>query len=320
MPEGEQPEDGSPEELDFMQNLMKNLNDQADPILATVIKNIIQTDQAQRELILNQLKEELKIEELQRLTKESSDNKEKIECWNKLKVEIIREFFYYIYTSQVFLSCSYIAFSILGKQLFEISSGVGNDNYMEDLIEKLGGEGKEQPQSDQQKKDDEEAKKKAEFKEKETRVVHNHFMHLLFDVLTDFIKYLKKEVIDPVVDDVLSDINLKSKFSVESFEFEVLNKIFTEINEQLFNATEDEEEAEGEDDTDFDDESLTSSHIKTTEEKLENLKENSVKKYKSFVILKLVNLFNDVDIQKYTKGIEKDLKELNNLKLNMDNS
>ncbi|CAI2360699.1 unnamed protein product [Moneuplotes crassus] len=313
LPEGEQPEDGSPEELDFMQNLMKNLNEQADPILATVTENIIRTEEAQRNLILDQLKEELGVTELQRLSKEGKDNKEKIESWNKLKVEVIREFFYYIYTSQVFLSCSYIAFSILGKQLFEINSGFKGEDNLQDIIEKLGGEEETKEKTEEEKKEEKSAKKKAEYDEKVTTAVHNHFMHLLFDVLTNFVEYLKHEVIDPVIDVAMATTTLKSKMTVTKFTEEILGKIYAEINDNLFDPTPVIETKDCED-TDFDSDSDDFPKKKLNAEALNMLKEESVKKYTSLIVTKLVDYFNEANLDKYTEGIEKDLESLEELK------
>jgi len=143
-------------------------------------------------------------------------------------------------------------------------------------------------------------------------------MHLLFDILIEFIKYLKKEIIDPVVDKVFQEVNLKSKFSVESFKFEILEKIYTEINDQLFNSTRntEEEEVEGED-TDFECDSQKS-HM--TVGKFEILKEENLKTYKSMIIAKLIDYFNNVDFIKYAKGIEQDLKNLEMIKTSLNKS
>jgi hypothetical protein len=168
LPEGEQPEDGSPEEFDFMKDFMSNLNNQADPILKTVIDNIKDTEKSQRRFILNQLNVELKVDELQRITKEGESNKEKIEAWKKLMVEVIREMFYFLYISQIFLSCSYIAFSTTGKQLFEISSGKGQHDSLAELAEKLEmkANGNQDKDKDEESKEDKLAKIKAVYKEK----------------------------------------------------------------------------------------------------------------------------------------------------------
>lgn len=164
LPEGEQPEDGSPEELDFMKDFMSNLNNQADPILRTVIDNIKDTEKSQRRFILNQLNEELKVDEIQKLTKEGLTNKEKLEAWNKLMIEVVREMFFFLYISQIFLSCSYIAFSTTGKQLFEISSGKGKHDSLAELAAKL--EAKTKGDKDDETAEDRQAKMKSEYKEK----------------------------------------------------------------------------------------------------------------------------------------------------------
>ena len=85
LPQGEQPEDGTEEEFNFMKGFLDNLNDQADPILKTVITNIQDTERSQRKFILNLLKEELKVEHWQGQTKQGETNKDKIKAWNELK-------------------------------------------------------------------------------------------------------------------------------------------------------------------------------------------------------------------------------------------
>ena len=111
--------------LDLWNKILENLKESVDPALKTLITNIQKTELTQRIFITNQLKNELKVEELQNLTKTSKD---KIEAWDKLRVEWIREIYYYIYVTQIFLVCSYIVFSMTGKQLFEINAGKGKLN------------------------------------------------------------------------------------------------------------------------------------------------------------------------------------------------
>lgn len=113
------------------------MKESVDPALKTLITNIQKTEFTQRIFISNQLKNELKVEEIQNLTKTGETNKDKIEAWDRLRVESVREVFYYIYVTQIFLVCSYIVFSMTGKQLFEINAGKGKMNNMSDLSSAL---------------------------------------------------------------------------------------------------------------------------------------------------------------------------------------
>lgn len=289
LPEGQQPEEGTEDEFNFMTDIFKSLNDQASPILKTVLENIKDNEVSQKRFILNMLSEELKVEYWQDVTKTGENNQAKLEGWNKLRTEIIRELFYFIYTSQVFLSCSYIAFSTTGKQLFEIHSGAGGLDSLKDYADKL--EQNMQDKNEEQKTpEDDLEKKKMTRREKIVNIVHNHFMHLLFDVLTDLSKYLKYSIIDVVVDETLKDISLKSKFTPDGFKDQVLNTIFTQINDVLLSPTQINQNKEYEDsDTDFDSDNDTECTNKTLSlEKIEALKQNSVKTYKSHIISKLL--------------------------------
>lgn len=142
MKEGENFEEGSNEELNFMQNIMDKLKENVDPALKTLISNIQKNEYTQKHFIINQVKTELRIEELQGITKTGESNKAKLEAWEKLRVEAIREVFYYIFVTQTFLVCSYIVFSMTGKQLFEINSGKEKLNSLTGLssaLENLSG-------------------------------------------------------------------------------------------------------------------------------------------------------------------------------------
>ena len=66
-------------------------------------------------------------------------------------------------------------------------------------------------EEEKKKSEDEEQKKSIKQKERFTNTVHNQFMILLLDVLTDFTNYIKYSIIDPVIDEVMSDKNLKNK-------------------------------------------------------------------------------------------------------------
>lgn len=135
-------------------------------------------------------------------------------------------------------------------------------------------------------------------------------MHLLFDVLTDFTAYLKEDVISPIVESVMSKITLKTKFSAEELKSEVYDKIYTEINEVLFDQFLDEksEKLSESDDTDFD--SDDSCRNVLNPQKLEVIKEHRLKAYRSNIMAQLVQRFDLIDLDKYTKGIESDLEEL----------
>jgi hypothetical protein len=114
-------------------------------------------------------------------------------------------------------------------------------------------------------------------------------MHLLFDVLTDFTAYLKNDVISPVVDSVMSKITLKSKFSPEELQSEIFDRIYTEINEILFDQFIDDNTEFSDDsgeDTDFD--SDDSSKNVLNPQKLEAIKEDSLKTYRSTIMAQLV--------------------------------
>jgi len=65
--------------------------------------------------------------------------------------------------------------------------------------------------------DDKASKLESERKEKMTNIVHNHFMNLLFEVLTEFTAYLKESVLDPCILEITKDLTLKSKFSSHEF-------------------------------------------------------------------------------------------------------
>lgn len=104
LPEGQEIKDGSNEEFDFFKDMFKKINEQVDPALETVVNNINKTNTGQIQYILNELKEQLKVEHWQALTKTGENREAKINAWNKLLKESIREIFYFIYTSQVFFS------------------------------------------------------------------------------------------------------------------------------------------------------------------------------------------------------------------------
>jgi hypothetical protein len=150
---------------------------------------------------------------LQDSTKTSQTKEEKISSWNSLKNECIRELFLFIFTSQIFLSSSYIIFSLTGKQLFEIHSGKGKNDSIHDLAERLQSELNEDNDNTDQTEESKENKKNAERKEKITNIVHKHLMELLFEVLTQYTTHLKNEIIDPIVDETLSNIKLTSSFT-----------------------------------------------------------------------------------------------------------
>lgn len=324
LPEGEQPEDGTEEEFNFMTDILKQINDEASPILKTVVSSIQETEVTQKMFILNQLSGELKVEHWLEMTKNKEDKQAMIEAWNKLRTETIRELFYFIYISQVFLSCSYIVFSMTGKQLFEIHSGKSKEDGLTELAQKLEQKSKdlENPQVEENKQQSEEdisAKKKAERREKVTNIIHNHFMHLLFDVLTDFIKDLKNGILDPAVDQVMHNVVLKSAFTYEEFETQVLDQIYDKINDTLFAPAPEHKEGDNaldsDDDTDFESEdSLNDYDIinlsSWNEERVEELKESSIKKYRSLIVSKLVDFFNNASLEKYSKNIAEDLKHL----------
>ncbi len=112
----------------------------------------------------------------------------------------------------------------------------------------------------------------------------------------------------------MAEVTLKSKMSMESLQTDILDKIYHLINEKLFDPAPTDEEDNG-DDTDFESDSGDwPNKKKLTIEALEMIKEESVKVYKSCIITKLVESFNNIDLQKYTEGIEKDLESLSDLK------
>lgn len=307
-----------------MTDILKQINDEASPILKTVVSSIQETEVTQKMFILNQLNGELKVDHWLEMTKNKEDKQAMIEAWNKLRTETIRELFYFIYISQVFLSCSYIVFSMTGKQLFEIHSGKTKEDGLTELAQKLEQKSKdlENPPAEEDKKQSEEdiaAKKKSERREKVTNVIHNHFMHLLFDVLTEFTKYLKNGILDPAVDEVMKDVTLKSAYTYEEFEAQILDQIYNKINDTLFTPVVEQNEGnnamDSDDDTDFESEdSLNDYDIinlsSWNDEKIEELKESSLKKYRSLIVSKLVDYFNNAALEKYSKNIAAELKRL----------
>ena len=62
------------------------------------------TNSNQRKYIINELKRQLKVETYQGLSKNGETSKIKLEAWEKLKTETIREIFYFIFISQVFFN------------------------------------------------------------------------------------------------------------------------------------------------------------------------------------------------------------------------
>lgn len=104
-----------------------------------------------------------------------------------------------------------------GKQLFEIHSGKGKNESIHELAERLQAEMNQDDGNAEQSEEDKNAKKNAERKEKITNIVHKHFMELLFEVLTKYTAHLKNEVIDPIVNETLSNIKLTSSFTIDEF-------------------------------------------------------------------------------------------------------
>lgn len=102
LPDGQGVEDGTEEEFDFFKDMFSKLNEQVDPALETVVNNINMTNQSQIKYILNELKEKLQVAHWQELTKSGDSTKVKLEAWDKLRTESIRELFQYLYISQVF--------------------------------------------------------------------------------------------------------------------------------------------------------------------------------------------------------------------------
>lgn len=315
MPEGEQVEDGSDEDLGFMNEILKKFSENVDPAHQTVITNIQKTELTQKQYILTQLRSELKVEQWQDQSKNGENNQVKIEAWNKLRTESIREAFYFIYITQAFLSCSYIVYSMTGKQLFEINAGKSNPESLSDLtkaLENLENNNRDEPPQNQEEL---EHKRKMEQREKHTNVIHNHFMVLIFDVLTDFVKYLKRDVIDPIIDEELTGINLKSKFTLDQFKQEILTKIYERINDKLYEQYYDENaqmSGDDSDETDFDseDDSDTTRPDSAQPVDPQLAIDAEVSKYRNVITAKLVGLFDKVDVAKYTAAVIRDLPEL----------
>ena len=202
MPEGQGVEDGTEEELDFFKDMFGKISEQVDPALETVVNNINRTNQGQIRYLLNELKNAMEVENLQSLSKSGDTPKAKLEAWDKLRTESVRELFHYIYLSQIFFCTSIAAFSMTGKHLFELNAGQGGgmDNMtdMASALERMANGEQPNPAEEEKKaNEDEERKQTHQNKEKAMNIVHKHFMTLIFDVLTSFTSDLKPDVLDP---------------------------------------------------------------------------------------------------------------------------
>lgn len=318
LPEGEQIEDGSEEELGFFKDMFKKLNEQVDPALQTVVNNINRTNIGQIKYVVNDLKEKLKVDHWQQLTQTGSDQKEKLEAWNKLRTESIRELFDYLYSSQVFFTCSMVAFAMTGKQLFELNAGKGKFNNIADIatqLQKIASDNSEKTpeEIEKEKKEEEENNKVMEIKEKVMNIIHKHFMVLIFDVLTNFITDIKTEFIHPTVDEVMKEVPLKLKLKLDQFKSDVFDKIYNQINDQLlsqdnYKESQDSQDEETDFESDSDSEHTSSSIRLMSEDKKEELKQLTLSKYRNILTGKLVEYFNQQDLVTYMKNIAEEIK------------
>lgn len=138
-------------------------------------------------------------------------------------------------------------------------------------------------------------------------------MILLLDVLTDFTNFVKHSVIDPVVDQVMADKNLKTKWTLAEFKEQIFSQIFDTINNQLFASAEDDGKniLNEDSDTDYDSEndcsSIKKANTSLDAEEIEKFKETNLKKFKSMIISKLSHAFANVNPEKYVNGVKEEI-------------
>ena len=208
-----------------------------------------------------------------------------------------------------------------GKHLFELNAGKGNMDNISDIanaMERLaGGENaKSQEEQEKENKEQEESKRHNDNKEKAMNITHKHFMLLLFDVLTEFVKDLKSETLDVCVNEVMNNIPLTSKLTHDQFKNDVFEQIYAKINDILFAPYCDPQDLTGAEDseTDFDSDNESSKTISISNQasvdETDNEKQNYLYSYRNNVTSRLVKHFELVDYSKYNKKFE---SEINNL-------